>query len=142
VAREGTPNDGLDWITERIYFGSNLVLVAYTNAQESLGSETVAADLTQPTQANGYAPITLDGDWATDNGVVTYTHPPGADADELGNPAWFPTGAWSAPVTGVALVEGARVVHFMDHRDGDSNPTTWVAASGKVFPVDISTLAS
>lgn len=143
MAREGTPNGGLDEITTRVYIdGADLTLVAYTNTQDSLDSGTVAADLTQPTQANGYAPITLNGTWATNNGVVTYTHPAGPNTDAQGNPAWYPTGTWSATVTGVAMIFGTKVVHFMDVRDGNGDPSTWVAAAGKLFPVDVSTLAS
>jgi hypothetical protein len=143
VARQGTPNGGLDLITTRVYVdGADLTLVCYTNTQDSLGLGTVAADLTQPDQSNGYAPIVLDGTWSTDDGVVTYTHSAGPNTDVLGNPAWFPTDAWSAPVTGVAMIYGGIVVHFMDVRDGNGDPTTWVAALGKRFPVDVSSLAS
>lgn len=143
MARQGTPNGGLVEITERVYVnGADLTLVAYTNAQDSLGPNTVAADLTQPTSSNGYAPIVLSGDWVSNNGIVTYTHPVGPNADALGDPAWFPTGAWSAPVTGIAIVIGTRVLHFMDHRDGAGLPITFTAAAGKRLKVDISTLVA
>lgn len=141
MARQGSPGRGLQELTERVYNGPPFTLVCYTNPQDSLGSATLAADLTQPTVANGYAPILLNGTFTHNNGVVTYQHPPGANTDENGNPCWFPTGTWSATVTGVALIYGSRVVHFMDLRDGAGNPTTWVAAAGKRFPVDWSELA-
>lgn len=143
MARQGTPNGGLDEITERAYVnGADFTLVAYTNAQDSLGASSVAADLTQPTSVNGYAPIVLSGTWSTSGGVLTYTHPAGPNADVLGNPSWFPTGAWSAGVTGVALIYGSRIVHFMDHRDAVGSPLTFVAAAGKRFTVDISSLVA
>lgn len=145
MARQGTPNGGLDEITERVYVnGADLTLVCYTNAQDSLSAATVAADLTQPTQANGYVPIVLNGTWSTTNGVVTYEHPAGVNTDLFGNPAWFPSAAWSDTVTGVAMIYGSRVVHFMDLRDGAGDPTTWVYQAGQAqrWPVDVATLAS
>jgi hypothetical protein len=141
--RQGTPIAGLEEITKRVYIdGPDLTLVAYTNTQDSLDANTVAATLTQPTVANGYAPVVLSGTWARVGGVVTYTHPAGPNADEFGNPAWFPTGTWSAPVTGVAIIYGTAVLHFMDNRDGAGDPVTFTAAAGKKFVVDLSTVAS
>jgi hypothetical protein len=143
MAREGTPTGGLDEIAGRAYVnGAAYTLVAYTNAQDSLGPNTVAADLTQPSSANGYAPIVLNGTWTTTNGVLAYLHPAGPNADALGNPTWFATGAWTAPVTGVAIIYGARVVHFKDHRDGAGTPLTFTAASGKRFSVDLASLVA
>lgn len=143
MARQGTPKGGLNEITKRVYEdGADLTLVCYTNTQDSLTADTVAADLTQPTVANGYAPIVLTGTWSRSDGVVTYTHPAGPSADEFGNPGWFPTGTWSAPVTGVAIIYGSAVVHFMDNRDGGGTPNTFTAASGKKFIVDMATVAS
>jgi hypothetical protein len=141
LATEGTPNGGLDEITERAYInGADFTLVAYTNAQNSLGASTAAADLTQPTSSNGYAPIVLNGTWSSSGGVLTYTHPAGPNADALGNPGWFPSGAWSAPVTGVAMIFGGRVIHFYDHRDGAGTPMSFTAAAGKRFIVDVQSL--
>lgn len=141
--RQGTPIGGLAEITERVYVnGADFSLVAYTNAQDSLGPNTVAADLVQPSSANGYAPIVLNGTWVTSNGNVTYTHPAGPNADALGNPTWFATGAWSAAVTGVAIIMGSRVVHFMDHRDGAGSPISFTAAASKRFTVDLATLVA
>jgi hypothetical protein len=143
MARQGTPTGGLVEITKRVYIdGPDLTLVCYTNTADSLGSSTVAANLTQPTVANGYAPIVLSGTWVTTDGVLSYTHPAGANADEFGNPGWFPTGTWSAAVTGVAIIYGTAVVHFMDNRDSGGSPTTFVAAAGKKFTVDLATVAS
>lgn len=141
--RQGTPKGGLAEVTKRVYIdGPDLTLVAYTNTQDSLDADSVAADLVQPTASNGYAPIVLTGTWSTTDGVVTYSHPAGPSADEFGNPAWFPTGTWSAPVTGVAIIYGAAIVHFMDNRDGGGSPVTFTAAAGKKFVVDLSTVAS
>lgn len=143
MARQGTPNAGLDEITERVYVnGAAFTLVAYTNSHDSLGADTVAADLVQPDEENGYAPIVLDGVWQTSNGVVTYTHPAGPEADASGNPTWFATGSWSAPVTGVAIISGSRVVHFMDHRDGNGDPLTFTASAGKRLTVDLAALVA
>lgn len=142
MARSGTPLGGLDEIAERVFSGPAYTLVCYTNTQDSLGPNTVAADLTQPDEANGYAPIVLDGEWTWENGVTGYTHPEGPNADPFGNPCWFPTGTWSAVVTGVAMIYGERVQHFMDLRDGAGDPATFVAAAGKRFEVDMSTLAA
>lgn len=143
MARQGTPNGGLAEITERAYVnGSDFTLVAYTNAQDSLGPNTLAADLTQLSSSNGYAPIVLDGVWTSNNGVLTYVHPLGSHADAVGNPTWFAAGSWSAPVTGVALIFGTRVVHFMDHRDGAGVAATFIAAAGKRLTVDLSTLTA
>lgn len=142
MARQGTPLGGLDEIIERVYSGPDYTLVCYTNAQDSLGSSTLAADLTQPTEANGYAPILLIGTWSFSGGVATYAHPEGASGDALGNPCWFASGSWSAAVTGVAMVYGSRVQHFMDLRDVFGAPITFVAAAGKKLAVDMTTLAA
>lgn len=141
MARAGTPIGGRNlYIQRTLIDGAPLTLVAYTNTQDSLGDNTVAADLTQPTQANGYAPITLNGTWSKSNGIAAYVHPAGPNADANGTPCWFPTGAWSAPVTGAALISGTDVVHFVDYRDSEGLPTTFIAVAGKRFPVDIATL--
>jgi hypothetical protein len=143
VGRQGTPNGGLNEIAERAYInGADFTLVAYTNAQDSLGPNTVAADLTQPTQSNGYAPLVLNGTWSVNNGLLAYAHPAGPNTDSLGNPGWFPTGAWSAGVTGIALLAGSRVLHYCDHRDGAGTPATFVAAAGRRLVVDLATLVA
>jgi hypothetical protein len=143
VATQGTPNAGLDEIIRRAYInGAAFTLVAYTNAQNSLGANTLAADLTQPTSSNGYAPIVLNGVWSTNAGVLAYVHPAGPAADALGNPTWFASGAWSAPVIGIALIYSTYVIHFMDHRDGAGSPTTFVAAAGKRLTVDLQALVA
>ena len=130
MARKGTPNGGLAELGERAYVnGADFTLVAYTNTPNSLGPTTVAADLVQPTEANGYAPIVLNGTWAVDaTGIVTYDHGGGT------NPTWTATGTWSAPVTGAALLYGSRVVHF---RDFDDIGSTWSAADGRKLAVAI-----
>lgn len=141
MAREGTPAGGRNFYIQRALIdGADLTLVAYTNAPDSLGDTTVAADLVQPAQTNGYAPIVLNGTWSKSNGIATYQHPAGPDADASGNPCWFPTAAWSAPVTGVALISGADVVHFYDYRDGAGTPISFTAAAGKRLPVDLATI--
>ena len=132
MATEGTPNGGLDnVIADRVYIsGADLTLVAYQNAADSLGPTTVAADLTQPATANGYAPILLDGTWSSTNGVVTYTHstPP--------HPKWDATGTWGGDVNGAAIISGTNVVHFEDLT------TPFTAAANKSLLVDLDTIVS
>jgi hypothetical protein len=141
MAREGTPIGGRHlYIQRTLIDGADVTLVAYTNTQGSLGDNTVVADLTQPTQTNGYAPIVLSGTWSKSNGVAAYSQPAGPNTDGDGNPCWFPTGTWSAGVTGVALIYGSDVVHFFDYRDGAGDPTTFIAAAGKRLPVDLATI--
>jgi len=129
MAHKGTPNAGLVEIGERVYVnGADLTLVAYTNSPDSLGAATVAADLVQPAEANGYAPILLDGTWSVDsNGIVTYL-------DGGLSPGWTASGTWSAPVTGVAIITGTRVLHF---RDLDDAGSSWVAEDGRKLVVNI-----
>jgi hypothetical protein len=132
MARSGTPLGGRDEIAERVYVnGADFTLVAYTNTPDSLGDNTVAADLVQPTVMNGYAPITLNGVWATSSGIVTYDH--GTPDD----PGWTASGPWSAPVTGVALISGSRVVHFKDYNDSGGS---WTAVDGRKLAVDINNM--
>jgi hypothetical protein len=129
MAVSGTPKGGRDDIAELAYRdGPDLTLVCYTNTADSLSADTTVGDLVQPTQANGYAPIVLDGTWSTTDGVVTYVHSVGT------HPRWIATGTWSGTVTGVALIRGTRVRHFKD------NLTPFVAAAAKVLEVNISTL--
>jgi len=129
MAVSGTPKGGLDDIAELAYVnGPDLTLVCYTNTANSLGPDTAVADLVQPTQTNGYAPILLDGTWSTLDGVATYVHSVGT------HPRWTATGTWSATVTGVAMIRGTRVRHFKD------NAVPFVAAAAKVLEVNVSTL--
>jgi hypothetical protein len=129
--RSGTPNGGLDEIAERVYRdGADLTLVAYTNTPDSLGATSVAADLVQPT-GSGYAPITLNGTWSTADGIVTYDH------GTPDNPAWTAGGAWSAPVTGAAMIMGARLIHFRDYNDSGGS---WTAMAGRKLAVDITNM--
>lgn len=103
---QGTTWRGLDDIALEAFVSGELTLVAYTNTAGSLGLYTVAADLTQPAVSNGYAPIVLNGTWLSVNGIVNYDHP--------GKPGWLASGAWSATVTGVALVKGVIVRAYFD----------------------------
>lgn len=142
MARQGTPVGGRNLYLQRALLeGVDCTLVAYTNAQDSLGNGTVPGDLAQPTQTNGYAPITLPkAGWAFANGVATYSQPPGANFDADGNPAWYPTGAWSADVTGVAILQAGVLLHFFDHRDINGDPAVFTAATGRKLVADLSAL--
>lgn len=131
MAKKGTPRGGLSEIAKRVFIdGPDYTLVAYTNAPNSLGPDSVAADLVQPTEANGYAPITLNGTWNEVNGVVEYDHGGGNT-----HPEWTASGTWSAPVTGVAIVYGTRIQHFMDYDQVGSG--SWIAAAGRKLRVRI-----
>lgn len=133
MATRGTPKVGLSDIATLAYVTGQLSLVAYTNAADSLGPNTVAGDLTQPTAANGYAPITLNGTWSSIDGVTTYTH--NVSDPVLGaKPIWTATGTWSATVTGIAMLRGGVIRHFKD------NAVPFVAAAGKKLAVDITNL--
>lgn len=118
MAIKGTPYQGRDnVIAPRVYTGMTLIL--YCNLADSLGDSSVYADLVQPT-GTGYAPISLAGVWTSVNGIVTYDH--GTPDD----PGWQNTHAslnWSLPVTGVALIAGTNLVHFMDFSDGAKTMT-------------------
>ena len=135
MATQGTPNGGLDDIASLAYAGVSMQLVAYTNTPNSLGSGTVAADLTQPAVANGYAPITLDGTWSSTNGVITYEH---SEIDPVlgALPKWIATGTWSATVVGVAIIRGAAVRHFKDLT------SAFTAAAAKKLVVDLATVVN
>ena len=128
MALKGTPNDGLDDIATSAYVSGQLTLIAYTNPGDSLGATTVAADLNQPTEANGYAPIVLDGTFSSTDGILTYTHSTST------NPGWTALGAWSADVTGVAIIKGAVCRHF---KDCDS---PFTAAAGKKLEIDLNSV--
>jgi hypothetical protein len=128
VASQGTPNSGLDDIADLAYVSGALTLIAYTNTADSLGPSTVASDLNQPTQTNGYAPIVLDGTWSSTDGIVTYTH------STPTTPFWLALGAWSAPVTGAAIIRGSACRHFKDFASAFS------AAAGKKLEVDLNSV--
>lgn len=114
----------------RVY-GSHLSLVCYSNAANSLGPDTVYADLVQPSSANGYAPITLDGDWTYADGTVSYLK-------AAVNPSWTATGTWSVTVNGIAMVDIAsgKILHFRD------NTVAFTAANLRKLEVDITTLVA
>lgn len=149
--RQGQPIGGRNLYLQRtLSEGVDCTLVAYTNTQDSLGNDTVPGDLTQPNQANGYAPITLPkGGWSISGGIATYTQPPGGNFDGDGNPCWIATGGWSADVTGVALLQSGVILHFFDHRYPSDDPldplagtpATFTAAAGRKLVVDLSTLS-
>lgn len=128
MASVGTPASGLDDIASLAYVSGALTLVAYTNTPNSLSSTTVAADLNQPTTVNGYAPIVLDGTWSSSGGVVTYLH------STPTNPYWLALGAWSANVTGVAIIRGSTCRHFKDLG------SAFIAAAGKKLEIDLNSV--
>lgn len=144
MSNKGSPSAGLAEIARRVFTGPQYTLVAYTNAQGSLGPTTMLSDLVQPTVANGYAPILLDGVWSFNGGVASYAHSAGAtnSNDGLNHPCWYATGAWSAPATGAAMVYGNIVQHFVDYTDGSGSLISFIAAAGGKWATDISSLAS
>lgn len=128
----GVPNGGLDEVGRSAFVNHPpYTLVCYTNARNSLGVGTLVTNLVQPNVLNGYAPILLDGVWASLNGDETYTHRPGVP-----KPKWIATGAWSAAVTGVAMVYNAIVVAFSDIPGG----VDFVAANGGFLEADLITV--
>jgi hypothetical protein len=132
MATRGSPKAGRSEIGRRVYVqGAACALVAYTNAPNSLGDNTVSADLTQPSLANGYAPITLaQAGWTTDtNGVDTYLDP-ATSAD----PIWICQADWGVTVNGVAMVFGATVMHFVDLA------VPFVATRGKKLAITLANL--
>jgi hypothetical protein len=130
VATQGSPNEGLSYIAGKVDISGVLTFILYTNAANSLTSSTVYADLTQPTAANGYAPILLDGTWTISNGISTYVH------STPTHPTWTATGAWSATVNGVAMVNvsATKILHYKDLT------SPFVAALGKKLEIDLSTV--
>lgn len=130
MASQGTPNEGLDLLADRVYIsGADFHLVAYTNTADSLNDSSVYADLTQPTSSNGYAPILLDGTWSSTNGVITYAH------STPTHPEWTATGSWSGTVNGVAIIyNAATLIHFKDLS------VAFTAASGRILTVDLDTV--
>jgi hypothetical protein len=111
VATQGSPKAGRTEIARRVYvIGPACSLVAYTNAGNSLGDDTLAADLTQPPLANGYAPITLaSAGWTAAAAVATYVDP-----STTVDPIWTCSADWGVTVNGVAIVFGVTVMHFKD----------------------------
>lgn len=139
AASKGTPNEGREEYGRRIFvLGPAYSLVLYTNAAMSLDEDTATyADLVQPTQANGYAPILMTGTWVVTGGICNYTHPSDpATNDGFGNPCWYPSGTWSAAVNGAALVYAGKLQAFMDL------PAAFIAAAGKKLGVTISNLVA
>jgi len=129
MATNGTPKEGAEELATRIYVsGADLTLVAYSNTADSLDTDSVYADLSLITSANGYAPILLDGTWDATNGIVTYSH------STPTNPTWTATGAWSATATGVAIVFGTTLVHFHDL------DTSFTASNQRKLAVDLATV--
>lgn len=129
MATKGTPLAGRDEIGTRAYIsGADFTLVAYQNTADSLDENTVAADLTQPATANGYAPILLDGTWSVSSGILTYVH------STPTHPAWTATGAWGGAVTGAAIIYNTAVIHF---KDLDS---PFTAAAAKTLTIDLDTV--
>lgn len=138
MATQGTPNEGLDLIGDRVYVsGSDLTLVAYTNTADSLGAGSVYANLTQPSVSNGYAPILLDGTWVTANGILGYTHSSTLVAANPLLTGWAATGVWSATVIGVAILDGtSTLLHFKDLS------SSFTATDGKKLGVDLQTVVA
>ena len=137
MADRGTPNEGRDRISDKVYDASTS-LILYTNLQDSLDETTVYADLVQPT-GTGYAAIVMSGVWSENNGVVTYDH---GTPDDVEFQNTNPTGGanWSSNVTGAALIDDQsgviRILHFMDNPAAGGITMT----PGKRYRVDVSNL--
>lgn len=133
MATSGTPNEGRDGIiSDRVYTTNTLDLRLYVNLADSLDATSVFADLTAPT-GTGYAVISLNGVFSESNGVVTYDHGT-PDDPEFENTEPVGGSNWSNPITGVAMTDGVRILHFQDLLA----PVTMTP--GKKLRVDLSTL--
>lgn len=113
MASSGTPNEGRDRISDKVYDG-DLRVVPYTNTQDSLDENTVYADLTYPT-GTGMAIYFTVGVFSETDGIVTYDNGTPDDIE------WQNTNAigganWSADVTGIAMYDSATltIMHFQD----------------------------
>jgi hypothetical protein len=131
MATSGFTFGGLNLIGQRfLLLAADTQLVAYVNAPNSLGDTTVAADLSQPTVANGYAPITLTANrWTCTNGILTYNTGTGT-----GFPTWSATSTWSGTVNGTAIISGTTCIAFKDLT------TPWSAALNLKLAIDLLTV--
>jgi len=130
MATAGTPYEGRDNHIGPAVYTSSLQLGLYANTGDSLDSDTVLADLTQPS-GTGYALITLNGVWAFNNGVVTYDH------GTPDNPRFTNSDAskWTnGDIVGAFITDGTYVVHFKDFTQVRE------MIVGAVLEVDVSTL--
>lgn len=115
MASSGTPNEGRDRISDKVY-DANTLLALYTNLAGSLDENTVFADLVEPT-GTGYARASMSGDWNETDGVVTYDHGTPDDVEFFNSNA-IGGANWSLPVTGAALLDVrsgvTSILHFVD----------------------------
>lgn len=133
MATSGTPNEGRDFIiSDRVYTTGTLDLRLYVNLADSLSDTTVFGDLVEPT-GPGYAAYTLNGVFSEAAGVVTYDD---GTPDDVVFENTEPGGGsnWSQAITGVAMTDGARILHFQDL----NTPVTMTP--GKKLIIDLSTL--
>ena len=133
MATNGTPHQGRDQIiAPRVYTG--LTLILYVNLPDSLDDESVYADLVQPT-GSGYAPVPLNGVFASADGVVTYDH---GTTDYIEFQNTHASVNWWQPVTGAAIIGGAGpyLLHFHDM------PAPLTMMPGQKLGVDIANLVS
>ena len=135
MATSGTPNEGLDAISNRVYTSDGtLQLRLYVNLADSLDADTVFADIVEPT-GTGYAPESLTGVFSETDGIVTYDD--GTPDDVIFENTESEGGSnWSQAVNGVILydVTNNAVLHFNDL----SVPITMTP--GKKLKIDLSTL--
>ena len=134
MARFGTPAEGVDNILINAYTG--LYLVLYTNTANSLDSDTVFADLTQPSavdgaaEANGYGAVSLTGTWSSTSRVISYDHgtPNSVVYTNSGT-----QDSWDL-VVGSAITDLTYILHFKDFSTALALPL------GATLNVDISSL--
>ena len=129
MATFGTPKEGKDNIIGPGVYTSSLKMGLYTNTADSLDSDTVLADITEPS-GTGYARVTLNGTWAFNDGVVTYT--PDVQFENTDASA-----AWTGDVTGAFITDDTYVLHFRDRSGG-----ALTIEAGDILKIDISTLVS
>lgn len=128
MATFGTTNEGKDNIIAANVYTASLEMGLYTNTANSLTTDSVLADITEPS-GTGYARVTLNGSWSASNGVVTYT--PNIKFENTG------ATSWTGDVTGSFITDGTYLLHFKDRTGGAVEMT-----AGKVLEVSISALLS
>lgn len=131
MATAGTPYEGRDNVIGPAVYTTSLQLGLYANSANSLTSDSILSNLTQPS-GTGYALITLNGVWSFNDGQVTYDH------GTPDNPRFENTDVskWTnGDVTGAFITDGTNtyLLHFNDFT------ATRAMDPGEILEVDIST---
>ena len=134
MARSGTPTEGVNNILLNAY--TSLFLILYTNTADSLDSDTVFADINQPStvdgaaEANGYGSVSLTGTWSSSGRIISYDH---GTPDSVVYTNSGTQDSWDT-VVGSAVTDGTYILHFKDFSTALALPL------GATLNVDISSL--